>query len=57
MAEKDQNESIIDFTSKKSRRIVRSVICTEKFGFDDACNDATVIQQDLEQIFNKRIKI
>lgn len=57
MANKHQNTSIFDYYSIKSRRIVTSVLGVETFGLADECDVAIVIQHDLKQIINKRIKV
>lgn len=52
MADKHQNSSLIDYSSIKPRKNVRSVLGAETFS-----NVAIVIEHDLKQIINRRIKI
>lgn len=57
MAHKNHNDNPIEYASKKSRRLFRSVLGAETFVQGDACDSAVFIQHDSKQIVGKRLNI
>lgn len=57
LADNENNGNIIDYSSTKSRRVVRSVLGAETFGMADACDAAIVIQHDMKKILKRTFKI
>lgn len=55
----DQNDNcnIINFSSHKSRRIVRSVLGGEVYAFADAFDSAYTLKMDLENILERKISL
>lgn len=56
-ADNNYDGHIIDFSSKKSRKVVRSVLGSETFVMTDSCVAEIVIQHDLIKILKKKLKI
>lgn len=57
MADKQIRETLIDYESNKSRRVVRSVLGEETFGLADVCDSTIAIQHDLKQMLKKTQRI
>lgn len=57
IGDKDDIGNIIDFSIKKSRRVVRSVLGTEIFVIDNLCHAAIVIKHDLIKILKTKLEI
>lgn len=57
LTDKYNNSNIIDYGSLKSRRLFLSVLGAETFALVYACNAATLLQHDLQNIPNKTLKI
>lgn len=57
IADKDIKVNLIDYTSYKSRRVVRSVLGTESVGLTDACLSAIVIHHGLRPMVRKTLKL
>ena len=51
LADKDRNVSFIDFSSVKSRRVVRSILGAETFALADACDATIVIQHEHKKTY------
>lgn len=57
LTDKNNNANPIDYVRIKSRRVVRSVLGAETFALADACDNAILIQHDLQGSLNKKVKI
>ena len=57
ICDEEGNTAPIDFSSTKSRRVVRSVLGAETFALANSCDTAIVLQHDLKQILKRTLKI
>lgn len=57
LADKNNDVSLIGFSSVLSRRVVRPVLGAETFSLAYACDAATVMQHKLKNILGRRLKI
>eukprot|EP00170_Pyropia_yezoensis_P001479 contig_6504_g1483 len=48
---------VLSYSSKKSRRVVRSIMAGEVYAFANAFDEALVIKYDLERIYHKHIPL
>lgn len=51
------NAHVLSFSSRKSRRVVRSAMAGEVFAFTACLDEAFVLRYDLEQLYNCRIPL
>lgn len=57
ITDKYNNTNGIDYTSIKSRRLIRSALAEESFALADACDAAILIQKYLKIILKRTLKI
>ena len=57
LCDKNNNCNIIQFSSHKSRRIVRSILDGEIYPFADAFDTAYTIKRDLEEMLERRVSL
>lgn len=57
IADWNKDGNIIEFSSTKSRIVVRSVLCSQSFGVEDLCDATIVVQYDLRKNLNKKLQI
>lgn len=57
LCDEDNNCNIIEFVSKKSKRVVRSIMGGELYAFTDAFDAAFILVQDLRRGMNQDIPI
>ena len=57
LIDKNNTASLIEYSSSKSKRIVRSVLGAETFGMADACDASIVLQHDIKKITGRNMKI
>ena len=57
LCDKENRSHVLDYSSKKSRRVVRSILGGEVYAFADSFDRAYILRHDLQMIFKKKIPL
>lgn len=57
LCDKDDNTHILEYSSRKSKRVVRSILGGEVYAFADGFDRAFMIRHDLQMIYNMEIPL
>ena len=57
LCDKENRSDVLDYSSRKSRRVVRSIHGGEVYAFADGFDRAYILRHDLQMIFKKKIPL
>lgn len=57
LSDGDNNCHVLSYSSKKARRVVRSIMAGEVYAFADAFDTAFILKHDLERIYHQHLPL